>query len=177
MLKFFRHLSLNAKIFLLGTGSVLITAAFLVVLALWQSAQYNRLAQKEVDALIDSDLDHTTQGVYNLVRTEGEAVQDQVNQSLQVARQVLTEAGEISQLRDSVTWNVINEFSNVPTAIRLPKILVNDRMLGQTTRPRDLSQVVDKVAALTGVDCTIFQRMNEAGSMLRVSGHKSCGYR
>ena len=62
------RMGLNAKVALLGVGSVLITAVALVALAVWQSGQYNRLAQSEVDGLIDADLDHITQGVYNLVQ-------------------------------------------------------------------------------------------------------------
>ena len=73
------RMGLNAKVALLGVNSVLITAVALVALAVWQSGQYNRLAQGEVDGLIEADLDHITQGIYHLVKTENEAVQQQVD--------------------------------------------------------------------------------------------------
>ena len=76
MFSFLKNLKLNIKISILGAGSVLVTAVALVTLVVWQSGQYNRLAQNEVNQLIDADLDHITQGVYNLVRTEDEAVQE-----------------------------------------------------------------------------------------------------
>ena len=91
----FKNMRLSAKVALLGAGSVFITAAALVLLSVWQSGQYNALAQGEVDALIDADLDHITQGVYNLVRTENEAVQLQVDNNLKVARHLLTGAGGV----------------------------------------------------------------------------------
>ncbi len=53
---------LSAKVALMGAGSVLITAVALVLLSVWQSGQYNKLAQHEVDGLINADLDHLTQG-------------------------------------------------------------------------------------------------------------------
>jgi hypothetical protein len=46
--------------------------------------------------LIDADLDHITQGVCNLVRTENEAVQQQVDYNLNVARHVLANTGPVS---------------------------------------------------------------------------------
>jgi hypothetical protein len=51
-----RNPGLNAKVALLGVGSALIAAVALVALAVWQSGQYNRLAQSEVDSLIAADL-------------------------------------------------------------------------------------------------------------------------
>ncbi len=43
-----KNISLNAKVAFLGIGSVLITSLALVGLAMWQSSQYNRLAQGQV---------------------------------------------------------------------------------------------------------------------------------
>ena len=78
----FQNMRLSVKVALMGAGSVLITAVALVILSVWQSGQYNNLAQKEVDDLIEADLNHITQSVYNLVRTENEAVQSQVDANL-----------------------------------------------------------------------------------------------
>jgi PAS domain S-box-containing protein len=72
MFMVFKNLKLSIKIAMLGAGSVMITAAALVLLALWQSNQYNALAQSEVDKLITSDLNHVTEGVYNLIRNQHE---------------------------------------------------------------------------------------------------------
>ena len=62
MLRFIKNSGLNIKISLLGAGSVLITAIALMVIAIWQSGQYNDLSQEEVDLLLNADLDHITQG-------------------------------------------------------------------------------------------------------------------
>lgn len=73
MLSLLRNLSLSRKISFLAAGGVLITAVALVCLAVWQSGQYNRLAQCEVDQLVQADLDHITRGVFSLVQTAEEA--------------------------------------------------------------------------------------------------------
>ena len=169
MLSLLGNLKLNVKVALLGAGSVLITAIALVVLAVWQSGQFNTLAQREVDELIDADLDHITQGIYSLVQTENETVQQQVDYNLNVARHVLANAGAVSLSKETVTWAAISQFTNAPAQIQLPKTLIGNRWLGQNTNPDVETAVVDEVTRLVGETATIFQRMNETGDMLRVA--------
>ncbi len=169
MVNFFRNLQLNIKVSLLGIGSVLITAIALLSLAVWQSGQYNTLAQREVDALIEADLDHITQGVYNLVKTENEAVQQQVNSNLNVARHVLANTGSVSLSEETITWTATNQFTNVQKRIQLPRMLIGNKWLGQNINPDVYSAVVDEVTKLVGETATIFQRMNEQGDMIRVA--------
>lgn len=169
MFRRFNDLSLNVKVTFLGAGSVLITATALVALAVWQSSQYHALSQHEIDSLIDADLTHIAQGVYNLVQTENEAVQQQVNYNLNVARHVLTNAGGVSLSPQMVTWQATNQFTNETTTIELPKLLVGSDWMGQNTDPSIQTTVVDEVEDLTGDTATIFQRMNDRGDMLRVA--------
>jgi PAS domain S-box-containing protein len=164
-----KQLRLSAKISLLGAGSALITATALLLLAAWQSRQYNILSQREVDNVINADLDHTTQSVYNLVATENEAVQQQVDNGLHVARQVLTAAGKISLDKEIITWKAVNQYTNAPIEIRLPKLLIGGRWLGLNENLAIKTDVVDEVTHLVGESSTIFQRMNERGDMLRVA--------
>ena len=169
MLSLLGNLKLNVKVALLGAGSALITAIALVILAVWQSGQYNTLAQGEVDELVDADLNHITQGIYSLVQTENETVQQQVNYNLNVARHVLTNAGAVNLSNQTVTWTVIRPFTNEPVRIQLPKMMIGNQWLGQNTDPDVETAVVDEATRLIGEDATLFQRMNENGDMLRVA--------
>ncbi|MDD4736453.1 MAG: Cache 3/Cache 2 fusion domain-containing protein [Kiritimatiellae bacterium] len=160
---------LSWKIALLGVGGVLFTALALVLLAVWQSGQYNRLAQNEVDQLIAEGLDHITQGVNNLVRTEDEAVQAQLESNLNVARHVLLNHGPVGFFDEAVEWHAVNQYSGAVTNIWLPKMAVGDEWFGQSDDFQEQAPVVDEVAEWVGETATIFQRMNEAGDMLRVA--------
>jgi len=161
--------NLRSKILLLGLSGVTLTAIVLVLLAAWLSGQYNNLAQKEVDELIAADLDHITQGVYNLVRTEDEAVQQQVDGTLQMARYVLQDAGGLAVSRDTVEWTVRDQGSPRTGRVVLPRVLIGGRWLRPTADARVVSPVVDDVARLTGGMATIFQRMNAQGDMVRIA--------
>lgn len=160
---------LDVKIALLAACSMLITAAALVIIAVWQSGQYNQLAQSEVSLLIDADLDHITQGVYNLVRTENEAVQAQVNYNLNVARHVLAGAGQVGLSDETINWTAVNQYTGSADNISLSKLLVGETWLGKNTNLAVETPIVDVVTRLVGETATIFQRMNEQGDMLRVA--------
>jgi PAS domain S-box-containing protein len=162
-------LRLTVKVSLLGAGSVLITAVALVALVVWQSGEYNRLAQREVDQLIDADLDHITRGVANLVRTENEAVQLQVSSNVNVARHVLAGSGPITLSAQRAEWIAVNQLTGSSDHIQLPKLLIGGRWLGQNADPAVATPVVDEVTDLVGEASTIFQRMNDRGDMLRVA--------
>lgn len=169
MFKFIKNLRLNIKVAVLGAGGVLITGITLVILAIWQSGEYNILAQKEVDQLVDADLDHITQGVYNLVRTEDEAVQYQVNYNLNVARHVLANKGKLNLLSKTIGLTAINQFTYEPVKIQIPRITIGGRRLELNKEPKTETAVVDEVKKLVGESATIFQRMNKKGDMVRVA--------
>ncbi|HPX61457.1 MAG TPA: Cache 3/Cache 2 fusion domain-containing protein [Deltaproteobacteria bacterium] len=169
MLEHFQKLRLNVKIALLGVGGVLFAAVALLGLAVWQSGQYNRLAQNEVEQLISADLDHITEGVYNLVRTENEAFQQQVSYNLKIARYMLKNAGGISFSPETVRWNAVNQLSLQAVDVRLPKMMVGNRWLGQNSSISVPTPLVDDISSLVSETTTVFQRMNRQGDMLRVA--------
>nr|WP_321464944.1 Cache 3/Cache 2 fusion domain-containing protein [uncultured Desulfobulbus sp.] len=162
-------MKLNVKIALLGGSSVLLTAVALVFLAVWQSKEYSRLAQTEIDGLIDADLDHIAQSVYNLVLTENEAVQAHVDANLRVARHLLDHRGGVRQSEERVAWRAINQFTQEGRDLLLPKLLLDHTWLGQITDFQVRTPLVDEVTDLVGETTTVFQRMNAQGDMLRVA--------
>jgi len=164
-----RNLSLGTKIVLLAIGGVLLTVAALTAAAAWQSSQFNAVAQEQVNQLVNADLDHTVKGVYNLVKAQDEAVQQQVNTSLNVARLVFNTEGNIGLGQDTIQWTAVNQYTQESRIVSLPKMLVGNNWLGQNTYPSVQTLVVDQIQHLVGGTATIFQRMNEQGDMLRVA--------
>jgi PAS domain S-box-containing protein len=165
----FLDLKLNVKISLLGIVSVVVTALVLVALAVWQSGQYNDLARGEVDQLIQADLDHITQGVYNLVRTEDMAVQEQIDRNLELTRHLMASRGGAALSDAAVDWSATSQLTGETLAVRLPRMTVGGLWLGQNSDPSAATPIVDEFSFLTGETVTLFQRMNARGDMLRVA--------
>jgi PAS domain S-box-containing protein len=164
-----RHPNLTLKIAALGAGSAIVTAAVLIALVLWQSSQYDRLAQNEVNKLIGADLDHIAQGVTNLVQTANDAAQSRVDANLGIARHVLQKSGPVSESKDLVQWKCVDQATDTSLDLRLPKMLVGGKWLGKISDTTAESPIVDEASRLVGEPVTIFQRMNAAGDMLRVA--------
>ena len=162
-------LGLYAKVAGLGACSVLLTAVALVALAVWQSHYYNELAHGEVEQLINADLDHLTMGVYQLVQTENEAVQQQMDGNLKVAHHVLQQAGGADLTEALADWTAVNQYTGEAVPVRLPKMRIGGRELEPNADPAVETPVVDRVTQLVGESATVFQRMNEDGDMLRVA--------
>jgi methyl-accepting chemotaxis protein len=163
------QLKIQPKLMLMGICSVLVTALALVVIGAWRSNIFSAQAQDEVDDLIAADLDHITEGVYNLVRAQDEAVQQKVNYDLNVARYVLRHEGGVTLSNEEVTWVAVNQYTGQTTHVELPKMLVGGTWLGQNADPETETLVVDEVKELVGGTVTIFQRMNAQGDILRVA--------
>ena len=68
-----------------------------------------------------------------------------------------------------VQWQAKNQLDNTVTAIALPAVTVGGEWLGQQADADVRVGVVDEVRDVVGARCTVFQRMNARGDMLRVA--------
>lgn len=164
-----KNFSLSVKIAVAGAVSVLLSTVLLVSLATWLSGEYHKLAQNEVDGLIAKDLDHITEGVVNLVSTENEAVQQQLEQNLAIARHLLFSRGPVKIQAAKTLWNAVNQFSNSSMTVELPVMTVGDTILHQDPASQETLGPVDEISQALGETVTVFQRLNDNGDMVRVA--------
>jgi methyl-accepting chemotaxis protein len=94
--------------------------------------------------------------------------QSRLTREMTVAREILFRSGQISFDTNTVRWNAINQLTGKGDPIQLPRLRLGGTLLEQNTNANRPSPVVDEVRHLTDDHCTIFQRMNEDGDMLRV---------
>jgi methyl-accepting chemotaxis protein len=163
------EMNIGTKLLMMGLGSVLLTTILMIGIAFWQSQIFSEKAQEEAQKLIDADLDHITEGVYNLIHTQDRSIQQKVDAGLNVARYLLHEAGGARLGEEQVAWQAINQFTKEPTEVRLSTFMVGDQWLGQTYDPAVKVPVVDQITEMIGSTATIFQRMNQQGDMLWVA--------
>jgi methyl-accepting chemotaxis protein len=161
--------NISTKFVVLGVGAIVILTVTLMAVAAWQSSVFNAKAQREVEKLVDSDLSHVVEATYQMVASQDALLQQVVEHNLSVAEYVMKSAGSVSLAPETVTWNAVNQFTKQAQTVTLPKMLVGGTWLGQQTNPNATVPVVDRVKSLVGGTCTIFQRMNAQGDMLRVA--------
>ncbi len=168
MIKWFDSIKIKYKLLCVGIGGILITTLFMVALAVWQGDLLTRHARIEAEKLIDADLAHIAESVYNLIASQDESIRQKVIHDLNVARYVLDNRGGVQISDEMVQWETINQFSLEKKLVLLPKMMIGGDWLGQNARMDLETAVVDEVKRLVGGTATIFQRMNEAGDLLRV---------
>lgn len=166
----FRGMKLRTKLMSIGVTLSVVPLLIVGVVMFRQNKQMQEVAMKESVAMAYDGLDNIARGVYAMCATQEEVIQQFVNSSLQVARRVMNDLGKVSFSADTtVSWEAVNQISKQAVTLALPKMLVGNTWLGQNADMKTPSPIVDEVRDLVGASCTIFQRMNESGDMLRVS--------
>ena len=70
---------------------------------------------------------------------------------------------------ETATWQAVNQYTKASESVDLPYKTLGGEWLGQNADPGIPTRLVDEVKLLVGGTCTVFQRMNEEGDMLRVA--------
>ncbi len=157
-------MTLRMKLLGVGTALTAIPLAVLAAVVYTQNAAMVDVAASESKVLAYQDLDHIVQGVNAMVGTH----QELLNLLLNTATNELQSAGEVSFSPEAATWTAIDQVSKASKQVELPKFLIGGEWVGQITDMQAPAKVVDRVKDLTKGACTVFQRMNDAGDMLRV---------
>ena len=163
------RLSFRSKILILALVGIVVTSSVLMVAVWQQRGALGETVLEEVDGLGRQQCAAIVNDVRTMLAVQSESIRQKVRSDLNVARHVLEVAGGASFGEEDVVWNAVNQYSKETTKVTLPKMLVGNTWLGQNTDIAVGSPVVDEVKELVGGTCTIFQRMNDAGDMLRVA--------
>jgi methyl-accepting chemotaxis protein len=92
-----------------------------------------------------------------------------VRRALDVAQQVLDEAGGVDLGERVQTLTVRDQATGAISTARLPELLLGGSALVPDDEPSRRSPLVDDVVAQVGGSCTLFQRLDAAGAMVRVA--------
>ncbi len=161
-------MSIKWKIISLSVVGIFITAAAVIGVVQVQQKQVNERVSDEMALLAKSETEKIARDVWLMLRTHNEAVKHKVAYDLNVARYVVQNKGDVTFTDDTVSWNAVNQYTKKAATVNLPKMTIGGEWLGQNSDIHIASPVVDEVKKLVGGTCTIFQRMNPDGDMLRV---------
>lgn len=162
-------LMLKHKVVGLALLVSLIPVLVLLVITTIQKGRISKVVIEELDYLSHEYIVQIANDVLELCETSNELIQNQVDNNLNVARRIFIEKGGTSFSSARVTWAAVNQYSQETTVVSLPKMNIGGLWLGDN---RDLFQqtpFVDEVKELVGGTCTIFQKMNDKGDMIRVA--------
>lgn len=137
-------------------------------IALWQGKSAETVGTKETTRLASEDQRHIVDGVVAMVTTQQELLELKLQKDLNVARDLLKAAGGLQLTEAKTKWTARNQFDNTMIEIELPQAVIGDQRISQKSDTNSPVLIVDKVKALVGAACTVFQRMNFEGDMVRI---------
>lgn len=162
-------MKIRTKITTIIVALVITTAAAIVGVATLK----NQALKSDLGAVLDSlafeEAKKQAESIYLLCDAMRESVEQTVSAHLNLSNDFLQRTGELSFSDETVTWNAVNQFSKQKTSVQLPKMIFGDTWLGQNGDINQKTPIVDDVTSLVGGTCTIFQRMNDQGDMLRIA--------
>jgi methyl-accepting chemotaxis protein len=136
----------------------------------WQSQRMERVVRESSVAEANAHLNQLIPAIHSLCETQVKGIQGKLDASIGLAEALLAQRGGISAGADrKIEWRARNQIDGSESKIGLPYFSVAGEGLGQVSDPKVKAPVVDDIAARVGATCTIFERMNRQGDMLRVA--------
>lgn len=168
ILSLFNNRSISTKVMTILFGSLAVVA-FSVSVLLWMGQQQ---AVKRITPLTSQvaaeQATQTTLITKNFLELQHQLLLSRLGTYLATAEHLVEEAGGLRVDEEKVSWEAINQITKQKTTLDLPKVMLGDQWL-QQIKGKESVALVDDVIAMTGATCTVFQRMNDNGDMLRVA--------
>ncbi|MFI1988265.1 methyl-accepting chemotaxis protein [Actinoplanes sp. NPDC020271] len=163
------RLRISHQLMILGLGSVLVTALVLVLVGAWQSGRFADSTENAVNQSNQTELDRAITDISTLVSSVGNEVQREVDSGMHSADGLLAQHGGMKLDSRTAAWNATNQVDQSKRKVTLPRVTVDGAWLGQNADFKKVTPFVDDTADLVGGAVTFFQRMNDAGDLLRVA--------
>ncbi|MEA3333192.1 MAG: methyl-accepting chemotaxis protein, partial [Pseudomonadota bacterium] len=165
-----KNLKLREKFMIPGALMTLIPLLAVGYIVNDQNRTGIQVATQESIKLAKTDLDHIAEGVYSMCVTQNDLLQKNLQNNMVVAQKLINDNGGLRITSEKVSWNVVNQTTQSGSSVELPKMLVGNSWLGQAKNPSTEVPIVDELQNLLGNSaCTIFQRMNAKGDMVRIA--------
>ncbi|MCS7238589.1 MAG: methyl-accepting chemotaxis protein [Thermoguttaceae bacterium] len=160
---------LATRVLLVSAAGVVTTAGITVGLLLVNRSSLSQKVGKELVAQGDHTCEHVARGVYNLLECYHKSLVRTLDRGMKVAEDVLAEAGGVRLGPEKTTWQAKNQLTGQVVQAELPRFYIGQVALEPNDDPSRPLPVVDEVTRLTDLTCTIFQKLNPQGDMLRVA--------
>ncbi len=165
-------MKIGSKIFLITLGSM-IFAIGIICLSIYITEESTKTdiesdLDNKMTKATETELSNISQDFYTMCSLQQGLLKKILSGSLSYAEDFAKINGGFNLGSKKVTWTAVNQFTKDSTKIELPAMNIGNIWLGQNSSFNNHSYLVDDVINKFGVTCTIFQRMNPSGDMLRV---------
>ncbi len=163
-------MKLGTKILLLSVVPLIIAFAAVVIVQQLGKAALTKTITVETTKIIDKEINSISKSIYDMCVMYNAVNQNKVVNDLAIAQDILDSDGGVKVVAGQTqTWDAVKQATKDAVTVTLPLWEIGGHELRQNSSPDAPSDFVDHIKRITGSTCTIFQRMNEEGDMLRVA--------
>jgi len=168
-MRFINSLSLRAKLLLGGIGLSVVPLLIVMFITLQQNAKMTHTSSQESDKLAFADLEHMTRLTVAMCTAQQQMLEQALQWNMNGAKTLVELEGTAAQGGTMIEWKAVNQLNREAKSVSLPTLSIGSKTILQNADPAVASVLVDDMVARFGGTFTLFQKMNEAGDMLRVS--------
>jgi methyl-accepting chemotaxis protein len=163
------QLRLRNKLILLGVGSTAVSAAAMLAIVAVEQKELQADIDEEFGVIATTETGRIAQDVERMCVLAHEMLVKELDNTVAVMRREIEHGGGIQVSNEKVAWRAVNEVTGTTVSVDLPKMNLGNTWLGQVRDTGTQVPVVDTARELVGGRATIFQRINEAGDLMRVA--------
>jgi methyl-accepting chemotaxis protein WspA len=160
--------SLRNKVIGLVVLAALVPLVATITLATIGKTPLKNRVIEHMNEFTKNEVEKAARQVFLMCKTIQDGTARHLRETLDVAKDEIRNAGGLSLGKQKVDWKAINQVTKQVKDVSLPKMMIGATWLGKNDDFDSGSPVVDTVTQYTKRYCTIFQRMNADGDMLRV---------
>ncbi|PQO46192.1 methyl-accepting chemotaxis protein [Blastopirellula marina] len=175
-------MSIGKKVMLLGLTGPIACAAIIFTIVLIGGSALDQTVLEEAEHMALAQSRSAAENVRIVLDAQNALTKQQLNSTIQFSEELLHDRGNLVQEPKVQQWLCKNQYTGETSTVELPALSIGGMSLGQVQSPADEVPFVDEVTDWSQGTCTIFQRMNDQGDMLRVAtsvlgkdGHRAIG--
>jgi methyl-accepting chemotaxis protein len=123
---------------------------------------------KELEAVVHDQVNQIANMVWTNCDSSERRTQVRLDHNIEITKEQVGRMGGITLSDQTASWDCINQVTKVGKPLTLPRMMLGTTWLGQNYNKTVASPIVDFIRHNTRDYCTIFQRMDDEGNMLRV---------
>ena len=162
-------MSLKSKIVSIGLCVCLVPLLVTLTVVWYQNGQNSSSVESCVNQLSQENLDQIACSVYTLCQTQQETIEKNITSALNVCKKLTDDYGAVRLLDSTIEWTAVNQYTKQSSSLSLPQLAFGNAAFEKQADFAQKSLIVDEVMDLVDCTCTVFQKMNTAGDMLRIA--------
>lgn len=161
-------MSLRSSIIGLAVLAAVLPVLVVLLMIPVQRSTLQKIITDEMDSIAKYETMQVAEIIYDMCKVTHLGIERRLADHLKGAGAEIKQAGGFSFTGETVSWTVRDPAAGESDKVLLPAIYIGKSPVEPNTDFATPSPLVDTVTKFTHAYCTIFQRMNDKGDMIRV---------